>query len=84
MVGWREERLLCGRLREKEKKLTARQPSSPVSATEDEAEVKGLWFDGGEQENMGTSTEKTTQHAWLSQGVRMGVGPRWRQHHRHH
>lgn len=57
---------------------------STVSATEDEAEVEGLWFDGGEQESMGTSTEKTTHHAWLSQGVHVGVGPRWQQRHRHH
>lgn len=77
-AAWKAER------KRKERKLTAGQPSvSPVSATEDEAEVEGLWFDGGEQESMGTSTEKTNQ-AWLSHGVRMGVGPRWRQHHRHH
>lgn len=78
-AAWKAER------KRKERNLTAGQPSvSPVSATEDEAEVEGLWFDGGEQESMGTSTEKTTHHAWLSQGVRMGVGPWWRQHHHHH
>lgn len=61
---WKAER------KRKERKLTAGQPSvSPVSATEDEAEVEGLWFDGGEQESMGTSKRRQTMPGFLKGSI---------------
>lgn len=62
LVGWGEEKRLCSRLRRQEKNGNCL--AAPVM--EDEAKVEGLCFDGGEQEIMGSSTEKTKHIVWGS------------------
>lgn len=64
--------MLCGGRERKEWKLPGR--AAPISVVENEAEVRGLCFDGRGQESLGHLREKARFIGCLPQKVCIGVG----------